>query len=88
MISIKMEMPKSCWNCDFCYENDGDYYCSINYNRLAERATDIPNKTRHSSCPLTEIVTCENCKHRVEASCLKKNCFVYDSFYCKEGESK
>ncbi len=63
MVAIKdMKMPKSCWNCDFCYEIDG-FHCSISHNCLAKKVTDLPNKNRPSDCPLVEIVTCKDCKH-------------------------
>ena len=83
MIAIKdMEMPSCCNECPMYQSEDSDY-CDITGAWIKGE-----EMKRHNDCPLVEIVTCKDCKYRVEASCMKKNCFVYDSFYCKEGERK
>ena len=68
MVAIKdMEMPKSCSECDFCYEvfGYGDYECEMTKKTFED--ADI----RHADCPLCEVKIghCKDCKY-----------FEYDSF--------
>ena len=67
MVAIKgMEIPKGCWNCNFCFNKDG-YYCAISNDLLADEAADIPDENRPTDCPLVEIITCKDCKYyRIE----------------------
>lgn len=100
MVAIKgMEMPKSCWKCNFCLNKDG-YYCAISSELLADEAVDIPDESRPSDCPLTEIVTCKDCKNwlkgvNTQMSDYKEYNFcpmvdfnTSEDFYCAAGERK
>ncbi len=49
-------MPKDCYTC-FCYETEFNM-CSLTGKRL----DDI--RLRQDDCPLIEIVTCRECKHK------------------------
>lgn len=46
--------------------------------------TENVKKAPEPRCNLN--VTCKDCKHRIEAGCMRHGIGVYDSFYCKEGE--
>lgn len=63
MIAIpNMEMPKSCGECEFNYNLEGGSYewceCVILHDDINQF------DTRRTDCPLIEIVTCGECKHR------------------------
>jgi hypothetical protein len=81
MVAVKgMEMPKSCWHCNFCYDNKG-YYCAINNNFLAYSIVDIPSDERPSDCPLVEVVTCKDCRH----------CFIDEDghgYHCEKSDTE
>lgn len=94
MVAIKnMKMPKSCWNCNFCYNRNG-YYCEISHNLLAREVADIPSENRPTDCPLVEIVTCKDCVkgHKYqnvdECYCDYLQDDVDTDFYCAEGERR
>jgi hypothetical protein len=88
MVAIReMEMPKSCWRCNFCYDNKG-YYCAINNNFLAYSIVDIPSDERPSDCPLVEVVTCEHCKSNCDNTCTIDGFGVVDDYFCAGGERR
>lgn len=99
MIAIKnMEMPKGCQKCMFFRKHlfgnglDYSYSCVLG-------ATEIPMpwirqmEERASDCPLTEIVTCKDCKHwhddGIMTTCDKNigNRFPKD-YYCADAERR
>lgn len=97
MIAIKgMEMPSDCMDCPLTYPrwdfNIGCKCCKAiigHHEEYGEYKT-----TRHPDCPLVEIVTCKDCKHRdkVHPSLLsnKKDevyfCTLQSDEYCYEVE--
>lgn len=88
MVAIKdMEMPKSCWNCNFCCDKNG-YYCGISYNPLARKVVDIPSENRPTDCPLTEIVTCADCVYGVFGECKKFHHYTTKDDFCNFGERR
>jgi hypothetical protein len=88
MVAIReMEMPKSCWRCNFCYDNKGYYYCAINNNLLAFSIVDIPSE-RPKNCPLVEIVTCEDCKSNNDNTCTIDGCGIVDDYFCASAERR
>ena len=64
MIAIpNMEKPKNCFQCSF---NDG-IYCALIDNDTDAFIYEDPTKVstkRLDNCPLIDIVTCGECKHR------------------------
>ena len=92
MIAIKgMEMPKNCIECDHLDLREA-LGCQLIYSGCA-------NCGRHSDCPLVEIVTCKNCKHKVFLASDGKENTTYmcnkhcknitnDDFYCKDGKRR
>lgn len=86
MIAINIEMPKRCFDCDF-YSNE--YGCKLKFTEECN-----PSIERAKDCPLVEIITCKDCKHRdkVHPSWLsnKKNevyfCTLQSDEYCYEVE--
>lgn len=99
MIAIKgsITMPESCWNCNFCLNEDG-YYCAISGELLADEAVDIPYENRQTDCPLTEIITCQECnnsgickKHPdIDGAkyCSTLRTYTRYDFYCGDGERR
>lgn len=96
MIAIpNMELSKLCHECiAFRYEQ-GDYepnvYCEITKKELFD-AKAIP-----TDCPLIDIVTCGECKHRdpedKKCDCgmfERQGCIfpVADDYFCKYGERR
>lgn len=88
MIVIKdMEMPKSCSECglksgSYCYHKNPPYDLN-SIDVLKEKA---------SNCPLVEIITCKDCKHRdpEDKFCdcghtIKWRGPREDNFYCADG---
>jgi len=84
MVAIDMEMPKSCAECLFMSYSE----CLLNDEYIMDTAE------RDNDCPLKEIVTCKDCKHRdkVHPSLLsnKKDevyfCTLQSDEYCYEVE--
>lgn len=95
MLAIKdmEEMPNCCiWDCPLAREDGGA--C-----QLADVRTS--DKERPKDCPLTEIVTCKNCKHwkdsdgvyrrgiGAESKCPINIKEVFEGkFYCGKGERR
>lgn len=82
VVNKRMKMPKRCADCP--NEAFADCYICCETDEIIDKNERL--KKRLDNCPLVEIVTCKDCKHRIEASCLKHGIFAYDSFYCKDGE--
>jgi hypothetical protein len=80
-------MPKNCVECNrIGLQQIID--CQLIFSGAA-------NCGRHPNCPLTEIVTCENCKHRdpEDKSCdcghaIKWSSPRNDNFYCADAERR
>ena len=87
MIAINIEMPKSCSDCDLCVE---DKYADMTCVLLCEEweETDYNENHRDENCPLVEIVTCKDCKHRRGEACRNYRHIINDDFYCKDGIRK
>lgn len=92
MVIIKdMEMPKSCKKCPMSHPVFGDgweTWCSLTKQNVA---------TPNHKCPLTEVVTCKDCKYFERLTCLGGQCvcptktYINDTtndFFCKDGERK
>lgn len=84
MIAIKnMKMPNSCAECHI-----SEVDCK--HKKTAFVRYSRGDFVRPSDCPLTEIVTCKNCKHCYHITdapkvlvCEKHNCQqVSKNFYC------
>lgn len=86
MIAIKgmEEMPSCCKSCP-CSD---DLQCNLTtqYNDLKGRPND---------CPLVEIVTCKDCKHRKRnyekngfGYCGKVRLDTHETFFCRYGERR
>lgn len=86
MIAIEgMEMPKSCRKCPFKATFPDTGLKNGVCNDL-----HLPFK-RHPYCPLTEIVTCNDCKHNVNNRCDKGHRFRMrepSTFSCIDAERK
>lgn len=96
MIAIKgMEMPTSCKEC-MLNNVDSPWFglCRTTGNNVIEY-----KDSRHPNCPLTEIVTCKDCKnykhHGINGYCSKRvntdsNIDVYrePDYFCALGERK
>ena len=98
MIAINMEMPKSCSDCNMttCKGRDEpwNYVCSINLKDI-----DFNETERAEHCPLTEIVNCKDCKHKVFLASDNEGNITYmcdkhcenitdEDFYCSDGERR
>lgn len=69
MIQIEMEMPKNCYECPFAMHSyatlygkgtkriQGNYSCVLTHKA-------ITTTKRNRFCPLKELVSCKDCKHR------------------------
>lgn len=88
MIAIKgMEKPESCWDCPILCKENGQCKKTEKYIY----GNDIP-----ADCPLTEIVTCKDCRYCCHITntpkvllCEKHNCQqVSKNFYCADGKRK
>ena len=57
-----MRLPDCCAVCELSDSDDDGIYCNVleEFMRFAE----LP-KGRRSDCPLTELICCKDCKHRV-----------------------
>lgn len=92
MVAIKgMELPKSCAECGFVVDDMcGGATCVL----LCDEWKDNENH-RAENCPLTEIITCKDCKHNGTMRC---KCFMCDgneymsykhpNFYCADAERR
>lgn len=94
MVAIKgmEEMPKSCAECSFVVDDMcGGATCILLYDEWKDNENH-----RAENCPLTEIITCKNCKHCYHMTdapkvlvCEKHNCQqVSKNFFCADGERK
>lgn len=91
MIAIKgIEMPKCCKEC-MLNNVDSPWFglCRTTGNNVIEY-----KDSRHPNCPLTEIVTCKDCKYCYQITdapnvwfCERHNC-VSKNFYCADAERK
>ena len=83
MVIIKdMEMPKSCKKCPMSHPVFGDgweTWCSLTKKNVA---------TPNHRCPLTEVVTCKDCKHRRGEVCRNYRHIINDDFFCADAERK
>lgn len=87
MIAIKdMEMPKSCTECEMTHEDR--YSCDLCDFTGSDVTYEIRKNLKHSDCPLVEIVTCEDCKHRRGNVCRSFRHLISDDFFCADGERK
>ena len=88
MIAIKgMEMPKSCYECGFRrtrISDDITHYCNLINTNLHRDWT----KNRHPDCPLVEIITCKDCKHKRGHACLNFRHIINEDFFCGDGERR
>lgn len=85
MIAIKgMEMPTSCKEC-MLNNVDSPWFglCRTTGNNVIEY-----KDSRHPNCPLTEIVTCKDCKYNYENSCDYDGWGVNDDYFCAKGERR
>jgi hypothetical protein len=67
MIAIKgMEMPDSCYDCHFAVDEETNDYGSFCKCGILEdyETINLLEHSKHHNCPLVEIVTCKDCKHR------------------------
>lgn len=84
-----MDMPMSCGVCEFNYCLEGGSYewweCTILHDDIKQ--FDI----RRDDCPLIEIVTCKDCKHRYYedmCDCIDILPGTEDDFFCPYGERR
>lgn len=92
MLAIKcMKIPKSCGKCPFKAT-----FPSIGLKNGVCNDLHLPFK-KHPYCPLTEIVTCKDCKYYrskdgdewCTTHSFKDNKFwVREDYYCADGERK
>ena len=90
MIAIKeMEMSKKCVECPMYHQSGINVYCGADYVGI-----DNVYKKR-DNCPLVEIVTCKDCKHRdpEDKFCdcghrIKWSSPREDDFYCADAERR
>ena len=87
MIAIKeMKMPNSCSECNLATRKTWNYACSINLKDI-----DCTETKRPKDCPLVEIVTCKDCKHRKKVKddwgyyCEYTNMVMDDDEFCSSG---
>lgn len=83
MIAIKrMEIPQKCTECP-CF--DRDYGCRAGLVSSCDIGIE-----RSKDCPLTEIITCEDCKHRnlgTDICDIHEECVPLEH-YCADGERR
>lgn len=91
MIAIpNMEKPKSCKECEsFCIE----FYMGEDKMGSACTLNDDDGSTieaDYNSCPLIEIVTCGECKHRDSEFCqIRESMYgIKDNDFCSYGERR
>lgn len=81
-----MELPKSCAECGFVTDDMlGDATCVL----LCDEWKDNKNH-RAENCPLTEIITCKDCKHYRNSlnHCKQWGMSTTDDFYCGFAERR
>lgn len=79
MVAIKdMEMPKNCNECPYSCD-----YCVL----TGEWVSDT-EQIRDKNCPLVEIVTCKDCKHKRGGGCRNFSHIINDDFYCADAERR
>ena len=99
MVVINMEIPKGCQHCKFfrkhAFGNGLDYSYSCDLG-----ATNFPMpwirqmEERAKDCPLIEIGTCKDCKHRTaiyadgDCFCEKDELLKPNMFYCADFEKR
>lgn len=50
-----MEMPKSCWHCEFCRDGLDEYAQHYDYCVALDMNILISQTERHENCPLVEV---------------------------------
>lgn len=50
-----MEMPKSCWHCEFCRDGLDEYAQHYDYCVALDMNILISQTERHENCPLIEV---------------------------------
>jgi len=50
-----MEMPKSCWHCEFCRDGFDEYAEHYDYCVALDMNILISQTERHENCPLVEV---------------------------------
>ena len=95
MIQIDIEMPDSCRECVFCKFDSctGSTECVIDDCVLAKYFKTIEFEGRAEECPLKEVVTCGECKHRysdadTDMACEYTNMTQPEDGFCNWGERK
>lgn len=87
MVAIKdMKMPKSCTECEMTHEDR--YSCDLCDFTGSDVTYEIRKNLKHSDCPLTEIVTCKDCKYNNENTCYFDEYGVDDDYFCAGGERR
>ena len=96
-VLINMEIPDSCRECMFCKFDSctGSTECVIDDCVLAKYFKTIEFEGRAEECPLKEVVTCGECKHRdpedKQCDCghdIKWQLPRKDTWFCADAESK
>lgn len=85
MITIKgMEIPTSCKEC-MLNNVDSPWFglCRTTGNNVIEY-----KDSRHTDCPLVEIVTCKECKYNNENTCDMDGYGVNDDYFCASAERR
>ncbi len=98
MIAIKdIEMPTSCYNCPFAENKRTDDYGSFCECGILDdcETINLLEHSKHSDCPLIEIVTCKDCEYNGTMRC---KCFMSDgheymsynnpNFYCADAKKR
>jgi len=89
MIAIKdIEMPKNCIVCPLYVGKTGEGYCAITHKWNATGGLN-----RLNDCPLTEIVTCKDCKYARQNNDNDRYCYLSGKYhdiyyYCANGKIK
>ncbi len=55
MVHIDMNMPKSCYSCEFVKDYNGKLYCNNSAGMTDGEYVDGCNTERHEDCPLIEV---------------------------------
>jgi hypothetical protein len=83
MVGIKgMKIPTKCSECHMYKQSGIDVYCGADYVGI-----DSAFKKR-DNCPLTEIVTCKDCKYWDEPYCNLINNFTDGDYYCASAKRR
>jgi len=82
IIINEMEKPTSCWKCPFLTE--AEWLCLVSKRHVYNVEQPIP-----AWCPITELVTCSNCKTRGTKDCVSYEAFweLGDDGFCSAGET-